>query len=261
MTKRPLIVGNWKMYIASGEDAKKFAAGLRRKMPLFKNVDVSIAPPFTLLPTVAAAFKSTAGKGGVKVGAQSVSQFIDEKRTGEVSASMVKAAGATFTIIGHSERRAMGESNAVVRAQLLRAIEQGLVVILCVGETERDPSGAYLSVVTEQLSVALDKLPALKPGKLVIAYEPVWAIGKSAADAMKAPDVREMSIFIKKTLTEHMERAAALKVPIVYGGAVEAANARELLVEGDVQGLLVGHASSSLDSFTEILKAVTGKSN
>ena len=253
--KKPLIVGNWKMYIASQDEAKKFASGLRRKITLYKNVDVSIAPPFTLLTATAAAFKGSV----VKVGAQSVSQFLDEKRTGEVSAAIAKASGATFTIIGHSERRAIGESNAAVRAQIMRAIENNLSIILCVGETERDVAGAYLSTVTEQLSTALDKLPVLKQGKLVVAYEPVWAIGKSAADAMKAPDLREMSIFIKKTLTEYMERAAALKVPILYGGAVEASNARELLVEGDVQGLLVGHASSNLESFVEILKAVSSK--
>lgn len=241
------------MYIASPEEVKKFASGLRRKLPLFKNVDISIAPPFTLLQATAAAFKNSA----VKVGAQSVSQFLDEKRTGEVSASMVKAAGATFAILGHSERRAMGESNEAVRAQLMRALEEGLTIVLCIGETERDQAGAYLSVITEQLSSALDKLPLLRPGKLLVAYEPVWAIGKSAAEAMKAPDLREMSIFIKKTLTQYMERSNALKVPILYGGAVEASNARELLDEGDVSGLLVGHASANLESFTEILKAIS----
>jgi len=256
MAKRPLIVGNWKMYIASQEEAKKFALGLRRKLAAYKGAEVSIAPPFTLLAAVAAAFKNSAVKVAVKVGSQSVSQFLDEKRTGEVSAAMAKAAGATFTLVGHSERRAMGDDNTVVRAQMLRAIEEGLTIILCIGESERDAAGAYLSTITEQLSSALDKLPAIKYGKLIVAYEPVWAIGKSAADAMKGPDLREMSIFIKKTLTQYMDRAAALKVPILYGGAVEASNARALLDEGDVQGLLVGHASASLDSFTEILKAI-----
>ena len=241
------------MYIASPEEAKKFAAGLRRKLALFKNVDISIAPPFTLLQATAGALKNSP----VKVGAQSVSQFLDEKRTGEVSAAMAKAAGATFALIGHSERRAMGESNEAVRAQLMRALEENLTIILCIGETERDPGGAYLSVITGQLSSALEKLPLFKPGRLAVAYEPVWAIGKSAQDAMKAPDLREMSIFIKKTLTQYMERTNALKVPILYGGAVEASNARELLDEGDVNGLLVGHASASLESFTEILKAVS----
>ena len=254
-TKKILIIGNWKMYIASLEEAKSFATGLRRKAALYKGVEVSIAPPFTLLPTVAAAFKKTV----VKVGSQSLSQFIDEKRTGEVSGAMVKASGGTFTLVGHSERRAMGETNAAVRAQLLRAIEVGLTVVLCIGETERDAGGAYLSVITEQLSSALDKLPAIKPGKLVIAYEPVWAIGKPAQDAMKGPDLREMSIFIKKTLTEYMERSSALKVPILYGGAVEASNARGLLDEGDVSGLLVGHASANLESFVDILKEISKK--
>jgi len=253
MNKRPLIVGNWKMYIASPEEAKKFASGLRRKIALYKGADISIAPPFTLLPAVATACKGSV----IKVGSQSISQFLDEKHTGDVSAAMAKAVGATFTIIGHSERRAMGDSNAVVRAQLMRAIEQGLTIILCIGETERDAAGAYLSIITEQLGSALDKLPLLKPGKLVVAYEPVWAIGKSAADAMKGADLREMSIFIKKTLAEHIERAAALKVPILYGGAVEASNARTLLEEGDVQGLLVGHASAGLESFVEILKSIS----
>lgn len=241
------------MYIASPEEAKKFVSGLRRKAAVYKGADIQLAPPFTLLQAAAAACKGSS----IKVGAQSVSQFLDEKRTGEVSAAMAKAAGATFAIVGHSERRAMGDTNEAVRAQLMRAIEENLTIILCIGETERDPAGAYLSVITEQLSSALDKLPALKPGKLVVAYEPVWAIGKSADDAMKGPDLREMSIFIKKTLTEHMERSAALKVPILYGGAVESENARALLQEGDVQGLLIGHASASLDSFAAILKAVT----
>lgn len=255
MTKRPFIVGNWKMYIGTVDEAKKFASGMRRKSAVYKGADVWLAPPFTLLAALSGAFKSSA----VKVGAQSVSQFVDEKRTGEVSAEMAKSAGAIFAIVGHSERRALGETNAVVRAQLEDALAAGLAVVLCIGETERDLAGAYLSVITDQLSSALDKLPLIKPGRLAVAYEPVWAIGKAAADAMKASDLREMSIFIKKTLTEHMERAAALKVPILYGGAVEAQNARALLKEGDVSGLLVGHASASLDSFAEILKAVSKK--
>jgi triosephosphate isomerase len=243
------------MYIETAEEAKKFASQLRRKAAAYKNTDISLAPPFTLLPTLSAALKNS----GVKVGAQSVSQFTDEKRTGEVSAHMAKIAGATFALVGHSERRAMGESNDVVRKQLEDALAAGLTAVLCIGESERDPAGSYLSVITSQLSSALDGLPQIKPGRFVVAYEPVWAIGKSAQDAMKGPELREMSIFIKKTLTEHMERAAALKVPILYGGAVEATNARTLLHDGDVNGLLVGHASSHLETFTGILKAVSQK--
>jgi triosephosphate isomerase (TIM) len=252
MAKRTLIVGNWKMYVERAEEAKKFAAGLRRKSAAYTNADIFLAPPYTLIPLLSNAFKNSK----IKVGAQNVSQFVDEKRTGEVSAHMAKVAGATFALVGHSERRAMGESNEVVRKQLGDALAAGLTAVLCIGESERDQAGLYLSVITSQLSSALDKLPAVKPGKLVVAYEPVWAIGKAAQDAMKGSELREISIFIKKTLTQYMERAAALKVPILYGGAVEASNARALILEGDVQGLLVGHASSHLETFTGILKAI-----
>jgi triosephosphate isomerase len=255
MAKKNIVVGNWKMYLETVDEAKKFAAGLRRKAGTFSTVDVQLAPPFTLLTTVAAALKGSV----VKVGAQSVSQYKDQKRTGDVSASMAKAAGATFTLVGHSERRAMGESNAMVRTLLERALAANLTAVLCIGETERDPAGAYLSIITEQLSSAFDGLPAPKPGKVIVAYEPVWAIGKTAAEAMQVSDLREMSIFIKKTLTEYMDRTSALKIPILYGGAVEPSNARTLLVDGDVSGLLVGHASSDLDEFLGIIKAVAKK--
>jgi triosephosphate isomerase len=152
----------------------------------------------------------------------------------------------------------MGESLEDVRAELDRTLEAGMTAVLCVGEVERDPSGAYLSTIVAQLSSALDGLQ-VKPNKLIIAYEPVWAIGKTAADAMTGQDLREMTIFIKKTLAEHMDRMRALKIPILYGGAVEAENAAHLVKAGDVSGLLVGHASTDASSFLGILKAVTSK--
>jgi triosephosphate isomerase (TIM) len=254
-SKKILIVGNWKMYVTKPEEAKKFASGLRRKAHTFSGIDIVLAPSFTLLPLISATLQGS----DIRTSAQSVSVFDTGAHTGEVAAQMVKSFGATHAIVGHSERRAMGEDSKMVRAELERALEAGLVAILCIGESERDPGGAYLSYIVEQISSALDGLAPIKPGRLVIAYEPVWAIGKSAADAMKGTELREMSIFIKKTLTEHMDRAAALKVPILYGGAVEASNARELLEEGDVSGLLVGHASAELESFTHILQEVSKK--
>jgi len=251
--KKILIVGNWKMYVETPEEAKKFAAGLRRKAGVF-GAELHITPPFTLLPVLATAFKNSS----IKIGAQYVSPYNDQKRTGEVSAAMVKAAGANFTLVGHSERRGMGETNTIVRAELEKALAAGLTAVLCIGESERDPAGAYLSVITEQISSALDGLE-LKPGRLMVAYEPVWAIGKSAQDALGASELREMSIFIKKTLAEHMLRALALKVPILYGGSVEAGNARLLIDEGDVSGLLVGHASAQLEPLVDILKMLARK--
>lgn len=250
--KSTLVVGNWKMYVTSPDVAKKFTATLRRKSRAFAGVDAALAPSFTLLPTVVAGLKGSTSK----VGAQDVSEFTDHARTGEVSGAMLKSAGVQFVIVGHSERRAMGESNDIVRTKLKEVLAQGLTVLLCVGERERDDNGTYLSFIEEQLGSALSGMGPIKPGKLIIAYEPVWAIGKSAQDAMKPAEVREMSIFIKKTLTQHLDRAAALKVPILYGGSVEATNAKALIKEGDVNGLLVGHASAEVESFVAILSSL-----
>ncbi len=252
MIKRPLIVANWKMYVNTPEEAKKFTSSLRRKARSFGGVDVVIAPSFTLLPLVAAALKGSS----VKVSAQSVSVFETGAHTGEVAAAMVKSFGASYSIVGHSERRAQGETLEMVRAQIKHAAAAGLVTILCIGESERDQAGAYFTTIVEQLRSALSEFKKDSTPKLVVAYEPVWAIGKSAADAMKGPELREMSIFIKKTLAEHFERKAAMRTPILYGGSVEASNARALLEEGDVAGFLVGHASAEVESFVEILKAV-----
>jgi triosephosphate isomerase len=258
VNKKRLVVANWKMYISTPEEAKKFATTLRRKARVFAGVDAVIAPSFTLLPLVSLALQGSP----IKTSAQSVSVFETGAHTGEVGAQMVKSFGASYSIVGHSERRAQGETDEMVRAQLGHAAAAGLTPILCIGESERDAAGAYLAVVAGQLREALKSFPASKAGaktsaipKLVIAYEPVWAIGKSAAEAMQPSDVREMSIFIKKTLAEHFERTAALKVPILYGGSVEPSNAGSLIEEGDINGFLVGHASADVDSFVEILKS------
>lgn len=250
--RRPLVAANWKMYISTPEEAKKFIATLRRKARSFTGVDVVIAPSFTLLPLVAAALKGSP----IRTSAQSVSVFDTGAHTGEVAAAMVKSFGATYSIIGHSERRAQGESDTMVCAQMMHAAAAGLTPILCIGESERDPAGAYLATIVGQLRGALSGFKKDGVPKLVVAYEPVWAIGKNASEAMKGAELREMSIFIKKTLAEYFEKKAAMRIPILYGGSVEASNARTLLDEGDVSGFLVGHASADVESFIDILKAV-----
>ncbi|MDO8548311.1 MAG: triose-phosphate isomerase [bacterium] len=262
MNKRGrLVVANWKMYIESPEEAKKFASSLRRKSRLFSGVGVVLAPAFTLVPIVAAALKGS----NIRVAGQTVAPFDDvqgKAHTGSVSADMLKKIGATYVIVGHSERRAhstgsgqAGETNEIIRAQLAVASNAGLTAILCVGEQERDAGGAYFSIIEQQINSALKGFPKIEAGRLVIAYEPVWAIGKNAGDAMRPQDLREMSIFIKKTLADIFERKAALRVPILYGGSVEPNNAHALITDGDVAGFLVGHASAELDSFIEILKS------
>lgn len=244
-----VIIANWKMYIEKPEVAKKYITTFKRKARSLTNLDITIVPPFTLVSTVSTAL----GRGALHLGAQTLAAQEGPAHTGEVSATMLKSFGVTHVILGHSERRAAGESLAVVHAQVERAQAAGLTTILCIGELEHDVHGSYLALIAEQLTSALK---GNKTTKLVIAYEPVWAIGKSADDAMKPHDLQEMVIFIRKTLVDMVGRAAALKVPIVYGGSVEASNARALLKEGGVAGFLVGHASTDADAFSALLKTL-----
>ncbi len=241
---RRLVIANWKMYIQSPDVAKKFISVLKRKVASYAGVEVWIAPPFTLLPVLK----------GVKLGGQAVSAK-QGAHTGEVSAAMLKEAGASFVLVGHFERRSAGDSDADVHAQLAAVAGEGLVPVLCVGESERSADGAHFSFIQEQLTAALRGSQSLA-GKLIVAYEPLWAIGKSFQDAMQPSEVEEMVIFIRKTLADILGRKEALKISILYGGSVEPGNASTLVAEGGIGGFLVGHASADVESFVEILKAV-----
>lgn len=251
MSRKRLVIANWKLYIHSKLDASTFIKKLRSKSRLFSGVEVMIAPQSPLVQVVAEKLKGS----NISAAAQTVSQFDSGAHTGEVSISALKDLGARAIIVGHSERRAMGESNDSVATKLSKTVEQGMMAILCIGESERDQAGEHFSFLEEQLQSALKTFPKSAANKLVIAYEPVWAIGKSAQDAMKASDLTETVIFIRKILVDVLGRAPERRVTIIYGGSVEAANARELMSETGIGGFLVGHASATVDSFLEILKS------
>ncbi len=245
------------MYVETPEEAKKIASVLRRRSRTFSGVEVVLVPAFPLVPVVVAALKGSA----IKVGAQTLSPFGDVQgraHTGEVSAQMLRAVGASFCIVGHSERRSsperLGESDELVHTQLSQAQGAGLTAVLCVGEPERDPAnGTHFALVAGQLTSALQNIAPKAATKVVIAYEPRWAIGKSASEAMRPADLREMVIFIRKTLVDILGRAAGVRVPILYGGSVEGENAPQLLQEGSVSGFLVGRASADAQSLLELL--------
>jgi len=255
MAKKRLVIANWKTYVETPKAAREFTKALRLRVWSFAGVDVVIAPPFPLISAVAEDLKGST----LRVGAQSVSAFLPGAHTGDVTAATLKASGAALAIVGHSERRAAGETDENVRDALMHTVGAGLRAALCIGERERDATGAYFDILDKQLSSALSDFPKTSASKLLIAYEPIWAIGKSAEQAMKPDALRETVIFIRKTLVHYLGREAGLSVPILYGGSVEPANVEALLAGGDVSGFLVGHASAVLEPFIEILTMMAAK--
>lgn len=248
--KKRLIVGNWKQHPATLSDAKRLYQSIKIKASKAPTVDVRIAAPHAFIHSL------TGGKKTSKpqIGVQDVSAFSGGAYTGEVSASMAANVGAKFAIVGHSERRALGESNAIVNKKVLAALGAGLEVVLCIGEQTRDHDGFYLGFLKDELDAAFQAVTPRDLSRIIIAYEPIFAIGKSAADAMSGQEVHEMVIYIRKCLAEKFNRSRADATTILYGGSVEGSNAESILKEGMVDGFLVGRASLDPHTFMEIIQ-------
>ena len=242
--RRRLVAGNWKMNGSIGAlgELAAIAAAARGA----SSVDVAICPPFTLIAP------ALTRSGGLLIGAQDCHAAASGAHTGCVSAAMVKEAGARLVIVGHSERRAdQHETDAEVRAKAEAALKAGLTTIVCVGESEAQrAAGDHLAVVGAQLGGSLPD--EWEDGELVVAYEPVWAIGtgKVATPA----DVGAMHAVIREALVARFgERGGRIR--ILYGGSVKADNAAELFAVGDVDGALVGGASLTAEQFVPIVEA------
>jgi triosephosphate isomerase len=169
---------------------------------------------------------------------------------------MVVSLGAKYAIVGHSEQRAAGDTDEIVSKRLARALEAGMTAIVCVGEKAREESGAHFDFIKEEIKNSLSGVSEDKRSRIMLAYEPIWAIG--AQDAMPPEQIYEMSIFVKKAFADMFGPEAGLKVKVLYGGAVNFRNAADILQRGKVDGLLVGRESVNMPGFTELLKAVDG---
>lgn len=246
MAQRPFIVGNWKMHGTRAMLAE--ARAIDRAAERLMKVEVALAPPFTLIH----ATRKEAGLIGV--GAQDCHAGENGAHTGDVSAAMVKDAGADFTIVGHSERRLEhGEKNATVKAKADAVIAAGMRVILCVGETaEEREAGRAEKVVARQLSGCLPQGEGVAE-LVTIAYEPVWAIGTGSTPTIE--EIGAMHQTIRKHLVDTFGAEAGSEIRILYGGSVKPGNAAELLAIPEVGGALVGGASLSADSFLSIAMA------
>ena len=251
--RKPIIAANWKMNNPPAE-TEKFLRTFLRIMPEKAGVQVVIVPPFVSLPKAQEMIQ-----GGrtelVELGAQNMSQHPSGAYTGETSAVMLKECGVRHVILGHSERRSLyGETNAIVNAKVLAALEARLHPILCVGETLEERDGGKIEEVLEsQTRESLVNVGARRMQDVVIAYEPVWAIGTGrTASPEQAQDAHA---FIRKVLTAMFDEDTAKKIRIQYGGSVKPSNMAEIIAKPDVDGALVGGASLESGSFYEIVKA------
>jgi triosephosphate isomerase len=246
--RTPFIAANWKMY-KTVHEAVAFIKEFRKLADAVHDVEIVVAPPFTALrPVVEAAHASSIGVAGQNLHWEREGAF-----TGEVSAGMLKEAGAEYVLIGHSERRRLfGETDQTVNRKLLAAVGAQLTPIVCIGETleERDASQT-LSVLDRQIKVGLDGLTADQIAALVIAYEPVWAIGtgRNATPAQAG----EAHAHIRGRLRQWFGGVAADQGHVIYGGSVKPDNIRDLASLEDVDGALVGGASLDVRSFFEIV--------
>ncbi len=246
--RTPFIAGNWKMF-KNVQDAVFFVKELKSAVRDVKGVEIVVAPTFTALHAVAEALRNS----NVGVAAQDLYWEKEGAFTGEVSPGMVKEAGAEYAIIGHSERRRLfGETDAIVNRKVAAAISSDLTPIVCIGETlEEREAGETLNVLDRQVKDGLDRLTAEHVADLVIAYEPVWAIGtgRTATSAQAG----EAHAHIRKRLRQWFGADAADRCHVIYGGSVKPDNIGELSAEPDVDGALVGGASLDLRSFTAIV--------
>jgi triosephosphate isomerase len=248
--KRRIIVGNWKMSPGSLTEAQTIVKKVKTTAAKLKSLHVVLCPPSIFL----AKFLPQKGRPVVTFGAQNLYHESQGAHTGEISATMQKDLGVTHVILGHSERRELGETDEIVSKKVLTALETGIHPIVCVGEKERDAHGAYLDILKQQIRNSLAKIPKRLMNQILVAYEPVWAIG--GKEAMEPANIEEMAIFIKKVLADMSDPSSAISTPILYGGSVNFRNAPDIISRGKVDGLLVGHESVNTPGFIELLKVV-----
>ncbi|HYH86282.1 MAG TPA: triose-phosphate isomerase [Pyrinomonadaceae bacterium] len=247
--RKPVIAGNWKMYKLIAESVA-LALDLKPLVANANHCEVVIAPVFTAIKTVADRLEGSS----IRVAGQDCSTETQHgAHTGEVAADMLRDAGATHCIVGHSERRHIyGETDAQVNSKALAALAAGLTAILCVGETlEQREGGDAEAVVRRQLEGGLRDLTASDLDRIIVAYEPVWAIGTGRTATPE--QAQEMHAFVRRVFAERFSKEAASRLRVLYGGSVKPDNIAGLMKQTDVDGALVGGASLEAETFAQII--------
>jgi len=243
-----LIVGNWKMNPISGKLAKQIFSSVKKVANKMRNVDTVVCPPFVYIENL-----KTSGHR-FTLGSQDLFSEPEGSFTGSISYLQLKNMGVKYAIVGHSERRQAGETDETVNQKVKASLCGMITPVICVGEKGRDESGQFLKTLKDQLLLALSGLPKTSIKDIVIAYEPVWAIGSGAVRQPLPKEIFEITIFIKKVLSDVYDTKSIPPTKILYGGSVDEKNIESILKEGGVDGVLVGRASLDPKKFGEILK-------
>jgi len=252
--RKRIIAGNWKMNKGVSE-SQTLAEDIKRELAECSEVEVVLCPPFTSLQTVA----DVVGETAIKFGAQNMHWESSGAYTGEVSAMMLRSLYCHFVILGHSERRTyFGETDAIVNKKAKAALAATLIPIVCVGETlEERQAAKHMSVVRTQVEGSLEGIAPADLKKVVLAYEPVWAIGTGLTATPE--QAQEMHAFIRSVLREMSNSDVADSVRIQYGGSMKPSNAAELLAKPDIDGGLIGGAALEAKSFVELVRIAQQK--
>jgi len=250
MGRRLFIAGNWKLHMGP-QDADRLATALKRALADETAVDMAVAPPYISIPAVADRLKHT----GIEVAGQDLHPAVKGAFTSAISGEMLKDAGCSYTLVGHSERRSLfGDDDELINAKVHAAYRAGLLPILCCGETlQQREQGDAVQVVTQQLAHGLAGLEPDQVVSTTIAYEPVWAIGTGVTASPE--QAQEMHAQIRAWLQANYPSYVPAQTRIQYGGSVKPGNAKDLLSQPDIDGALVGGASLDAESFLAIVRA------
>jgi triosephosphate isomerase (TIM) len=257
-TNKKLIVGNWKMNPTGPADAKKIFGKIAGGASKYKWVETVICPPAVFLDLMGKVrgvrLGAPASASKLRLGGQDGFYETEGAYTGSISMAMLKSLGAEYVLVGHSERRNAGETDEIINRKIKAGLKQGLKIILCVGEKVHDENGEYLKVLQMQLSQALAGVNKKYFNQIIVAHEPVWAIGALAKGADTHESFAHNRLFIKKILVSLAGKKVGLTIPILYGGSVGVKNAEMFLTEGGADGLLVGRASLVPQDFVKIIQ-------
>lgn len=247
--EKKIIIANWKMNPSSLKEALKNTKEIIKNLKTLKKTNLVICPPFVYFSEI----KKLARK--FKLGAQNVFYENNGPYTGEIGVDILKEFKVEYVILGHSERRELGETNLDINKKI-KNLPFYITPILCIGEKERDENHEYLALIEKQIIEALENINKRVLENLIIAYEPVWAIGKNAVREAKAEEFQEIKIFIKKILTLKFGAKNIANIKIIYGGSVDENNIFSFLREGEADGFLVGRVSLDSKKFSKLINNV-----